>query len=411
MTDRRVVVTGLGAVCALGMEKDAIWQGMLDGRNGIVPIERFDASGHSTRIAGEVTCLDKDEHFPGNLQRKLDPFTMYGLIASDGAMEDSGLDLEAEDRDRFGCIMGSGIGGMVGLEDQHTVLLERGPRRVSPHFIPRIMSNAVSGQVAIRHGLRGTNFVTCSACAASGHAMGMALQAVRRGEVEVCLTGGAESTTTPLGLAGFCAAKALSTRNEEPERACRPFDADRDGFVMGEGAAVLVFEERERAMARGAVIYCEVKGFGSTDDAFHITAPEETGDGPTRAIEQALSDAGVATDDVDYVNAHGTSTLYNDRTESRALRRVFGDRCDALGVSSTKSLVGHLLGASAAIEAFAVALSVSQDVCHASRNYETPDPECPVDVIAGDPRELTVRNAISNSLGFGGHNVCLVFGK
>ena len=402
---RRVVITGLGTVNSLGLDVETSWGRMLEGENGVGPITRFDVSGHSTKIAACVDW-DPDEHFEKPMQRKLDPFTMWALMASGEALRDAGLEsvkeLPEETREAYGTIIGTGIGGITGIEEQHLIMGEKGPRRVSPHFIPRIMANAVSGQVAIEHGLLGTAFTTSSACASSGHAIGMAWQSVKSGECDLVLTGGAESATTPLGLAGFCSAKALSTRNDDPAAACRPFDKDRDGFVMGEGCGVLVFEELEHAKARGATIYAEVKGYGSTDDAYHITAPKEDGIGPARAMGLALKRAGVAAESVDYVNAHGTSTAYNDAIETRAIRRTFGAHADSLVVSSTKSMVGHLLGASSAVELVATALSVHHGVVHPTRN---------LDYVPGAAREKTVRNALSNSLGFGGHNVSICIGQ
>ena len=411
---RRVVITGLGTVNSLGLDVETSWARMLEGENGVGPISSFDTSGHSTKIAACVGW-DPDEHFEKPQQRKLDPFTMWALMASGEALRDAGLegvrDLPEPEREKFGTIIGTGIGGITGIEEQHLIMGEKGPRRVSPHFIPRIMANAVSGQVAIAHGLLGTAFTTSSACASSGHAIGMAWHSVRCGESDLVVTGGAESATTPLGLAGFCSAKALSTRNDDPGAACRPFDKERDGFVMGEGCGVLVFEELEHAKARGARIYAEVKGYGSTDDAFHITAPKEDGLGPARAMSLALERAGVAPEEVDYINAHGTSTAYNDAIESRAIRCAFGARADGLAVSSTKSMIGHLLGASSAVELVATALSVHHGVVHPTRNYTTPDPDCDLDYVPGSARELRVRNALSNSLGFGGHNVSICIGE
>ena len=289
--------------------------------------------------------------------------------------------------------------------------MERGPRRVTPHFIPKIMANAVSGQVAIRHGILGTTFTTSSACASSGHAIGMALLAIRSGEVDLVITGGSESATTPLSVAGFASAKALSKRNDDPGAASRPFDRDRDGFVIGEGAGILIFEELERARKRGARIYAEVKGYGSTDDAFHITAPKEDGSGPARAFQLALRQGGVDPETVDYVNAHGTSTEYNDAIETRAIKKCFGDHARKLAVSSTKSMIGHLLGGSSAVELVATALSVHHGVLHPTRNYTTPDPECDLDYVPREAREARIRNALSNSLGFGGHNVSICIGQ
>ena len=411
---RRVVITGLGTVNSLGLDVETTWRRLLAGVTGVGPITRFDVSGHSTKIAA---CVDWDplEHFDKPSLRKLDPFTMWALMSAREALRDAGLEGIAEDpeeqRERYASIIGTGIGGITGIEEQHLLAQEKGWRRVSPHFIPRIMANAVSGQVAIDQGLLGTAFTTSSACASSGHAIGMAYNSVLSGESDLVVTGGAESATTPLGLAGFCSAKALSTRNDDPGAACRPFDKDRDGFVMGEGCGILVFEELERAKQRGARIYAEVKGYGSTDDAFHITAPKEDGVGPSRAMKLALKRAGIAAEDVDYVNAHGTSTAYNDAIESRAIRLTFGDHADRLSVSSTKSMVGHLLGASSAVELVATALSIHHGAVHPTRNYTTPDPDCDLDYVPGSAREMTVRNALSNSLGFGGHNVSICIGQ
>jgi len=408
------LITGLGTINALGADAPTSFARMLKGENGIGPITHFDASGFAAQIAA-TAAWDPEDHFSGSDFKKLDPFTMLALVAAREAMADAGLEgmgeREESWRERVGTIIGTGIGGIPGIEAQYDVLKERGPRRVSPHFIPKIMANAVSGQVAIDQGALGTAFTTSSACASSGHAMGMALMAIRAGEVDLCITGGSESATTPLSLGGFSSAKALSTRNDEPEKACRPFDANRTGFVMGEGAGILVFEEYEHAMARGAKVYAEVKGYGSTDDAFHITAPKEDGRGPARAFEEALRHAGVATDDVQYINAHGTSTKYNDAIETQALKLVFGDHARELAISSTKSMVGHLLGAATGVELVVTALSVFHDKVHPTRNYTTPDPDCDLDYIPGSAREMEVRNALCNSLGFGGHNVSICIGK
>lgn len=411
---RRVVITGLGTVNALGVGVSEFWPKIIAGENGIGPINKFDASGHTARIEAAVSW-NVDDYFSGPDQRKLDPFTMFALVATKEALADAGYEdsssLPAEEREKFGVILGTGIGGITGILDQHLVYLDRGARRVSPHFVPRIMSNAVSGQVAIANGLLGSVFTTSSACASSGHAIGLAMQSIKSGESDLVITGGAESSTTPLALAGFCSAKAVSTRNDEPELASRPFDKDRDGFVMGEGCGVLVLEELERARARGATIYAEVKGYGSTDDAHHITAPKEDGDGPTRAMTIAMRQGGIEPEHVDYINAHGTSTKYNDEIETRAIRRTFGSHADKLMVSSTKSMIGHLLGASSAVELVATALSVKNELVHPTRNYTTPDPECDLDYVPGESRALKIRNALSNSLGFGGHNVSLLIGQ
>jgi 3-oxoacyl-[acyl-carrier-protein] synthase II len=410
---RRVVITGLGTVNALGPDVRSSWPRMLAGENGVRPIERFPVDDLSVRFAASVDW-NPEELFAGPEFRKLDPFTMFALKATEEALSDAGLkprEEPEEAREGYGAIVGTGIGGISGIVEQHTEMLERGPRRVSPHFIPKIMANAVSGQVAIRHGLLGTAFTTSSACASSGHAIAMAFQAIRCGEIDVAVTGGAESATTRLSVAGFANMKALSTRNDAPDQASRPFDKDRDGFVMGEGAGILVFEELERARRRGARIYAEVKGYGSTDDAYHITAPKEDGAGPARAFRLAVRMAGIAPETVDYVNAHGTSTPYNDAIETRALKSYFKEHARRLAISSTKSMIGHLLGASSAVELVVTALSVHQGRVHPTRNLTVPDPECDLDYVPGDSRELRIRNALSNSLGFGGHNISVCIGQ
>ncbi len=411
---RRVVITGLGTVNALGNDVETSFSRMLKGESGVATIKGFDSSKHQVHIAAEVKW-EPLEHFNAPDLRKLDPFTMWALMASGEALADAGLDKLPEEseeaRATYGCIIGTGIGGITGIEEQHNLLNERGPHRVSPHFIPRIMANAVSGQVAIRYGLMGTAFTTSSACASAGHAIGMAWRSIQWGESDIVVTGGSESATTPLSLAGFSSAKALSQRNDDPEAASRPFDKDRDGFVMGEGCGILIFEEYERAKKRGAKIYAEVKGYGSTDDAFHITAPREDGAGPCRAFNLAMKHAKISPDQVDYINAHGTSTAYNDRIETLALKKAFGDHAKKLAVSSTKSMIGHLLGASAAVELVATAMSVYHGHVHPTRNYTTPDPDCDLDYVPGSAREMVVRNALSNSLGFGGHNVSICIGQ
>lgn len=411
MSRRRVVVTGVGGLTSLGVGMEKTWDGLVHGRSGIGPIQRFDASDYPTRFAGECRDFNVDDHFPHVVSKKLDLFTQYSLVAADEALADSGIDLAACDLDRFGCIVGSGIGGINELEAMHTVLMERGPGRISPHFIPKLMVNAMSGHISIKHGLRGTNFVTGSACASAGHAIGMALRAIQYDEADLILTGGAETAITPLGLGGFCALKALSRRNDDPQAASRPFDRERDGFVMGDGAAIVQLEELEHARARGARIYAEVLGYGSTADAHHITAPKEDGAGPAKAMGLAIKTAGIQLEEIDYINAHGTSTPYNDATETTAIKKVFGHHASKLAVSSSKSMIGHLLGASAAVEFAVIAKSVFHDVVHPTLNLENADPACDLDYVPGAAREMDVRCAMSNSLGFGGHNVSLVVGK
>ncbi|MDG1050748.1 MAG: beta-ketoacyl-ACP synthase II [Planctomycetota bacterium] len=412
---RRVVITGLGTVNALGLDVATSYPRILAGENGVTTLDRFDTTGITATIAAQVDWSPDQCGFDVKDQRKLDPFTMWALMASDEALADAGFgdlrDVPETQRERFGSIVGTGIGGITGVLEQHDVMRDRGARRVTPHFIPRIMPNAVSGQVAIRHGLMGTAFTTSSACASAGHAIGMAWRAIQWDECDLVVTGGAESAITPLSMAGFASAKALSTRNDAPHEASRPFDLDRDGFVMGEGAGLLVLEEYEHAKKRGARIYAEVKGYGSTDDAFHITAPKEDGHGPARAMSDALRHGGVDPTDVQYINAHGTSTAYNDSIETTAIKRLFGDHASALAVNSTKSMIGHLLGAATAVELVVTAKAIANGEVHPTRNYTTPDPACDLDYVPGEARQLSIQNALCNSLGFGGHNVSILIGK
>ena len=407
MSRRRVVITGIGMVSPLGLDRESTWDGLVSGRSGAAPITRFDVSQHTTKFACDIKGFDPLDYFSKPEARRCDPFAQYLLVAADEAMKHSGLDMSKMDPTRAGCILGTGIGGINEIEDQKLTLRQRGPGRVSPFFIPKLMSNAIAGQAAIRFGLQGTSFVTCSACASSGHALGMALRSIQTGESDMVLSGGSEAATTELSLAGFCSLRALSRRNDDPQRGSRPFDRDRDGFVMGEGAAVLILEELEQARARGADILAEFCGYGSSDDAFHITAPAEDAMGPIRAIQMALRDSGLRPEDIDYVNAHGTSTELNDKVETKAIRAVFGDQADRLQVSSTKSMLGHALGASGAFEAAICALAIQRGVLPPTINYETPDPECDLDYVPNEAREVQVSAAISNSLGFGGHNTCL----
>jgi 3-oxoacyl-[acyl-carrier-protein] synthase II len=412
---RRVVITGLGTINPLGHNVECSYPRMIAGENGVRALTRYDVPGLSAQIAATLDW-DLTEHgFRPPDARKMDPFTLWAMVAADEALRDAGLedisDEDEEKRERYGSIIGTGIGGITGVLEQQAVLLERGARRVSPHFIPRIMSNAVSGQVAIRHGLMGTAFTTISACASAGHAIGMAWRAIQWDDCDLVVTGGSESAITPLSMAGFASAKALSTRNDSPETASRPFDADRDGFVMGEGCGILILEEYERAKARGARIYAELKGYGSTDDAHHITAPKLDGTGPARAFKMAMKHGGLNPEDVQYINAHGTSTAYNDSIETRAIKLAFGDHARKLAVNSTKSMVGHLLGAATGLELLVTVLAVHTGQIHPTRNYTTPDPECDLDYVPGDAREIPIRNALCNSLGFGGHNVSIAVGQ
>lgn len=407
MRGRRVVVTGLGVVTSLGSELEGLWEGLLAGRSGIGRIALFEDEGLTCQIAGEVWGWDPLVHFDKRQARRLDRFCQFGLVATRAALADSGLDISAVAPPRVGCIVGSGVGGLAEIQDQAILMVNRGSRRVSPLLVPKMMANAISGEISIEHGFQGPNYTPVSACASGAHAIALAAQAIADGLCDVAVTGGAEAALTRLGMAGFCSAKAMSTRNDEPQRASRPFDVDRDGFVMGEGAGVLILEAEEHARARGARVYAEVRGAAYNADASHITAPAEDGEGASRAMSGALADAGLAPEDVDYVNAHGTSTPINDPTETRAIRTTFGAHADRLVVTSTKSMIGHLLGASGGVEAVVVALSIARGAVHPTLNHETPDPGCDLDYVPGAAREMTVRAALSNSFGFGGHNVSL----
>lgn len=411
MQRRRVVITGLGVLSPIGNDVPTFWDAALRGANGIETQQEYVEAGLTTTIAGRLKNFDA-EALIGDRKyvRQTDPFVHFAVIASQQALEDSKLDREKTDMTRVGAIIGSGIGGLEEIMDGNRTLIERGPRRINPFFIPKLMLNAASGNVAIRFGLRGPNFATASACASANHALGMALRTIQYGDADVILAGGAEAACTVLGLAGFCAARAMSTRNDDPEHASRPFDKERDGFVMGEGAGVLVFEELEHAKARGAQIYCEVAGFGQTDDAFHMTSPSEDGEGAMRSMLLAVKDTGSKLEDVTYINAHGTSTEYNDRTETLAVKKAFGDHAKKLMISSTKSMVGHLLGASGAVELVATALAIKHGMVPPTRNLTVPDPDCDLDYVPHEGRSADINVALSNSFGFGGHNGTLVLG-
>ena len=409
MTQRRVVITGVGAVSPLGTDAPTTLAAAKAGKSGARIVTKFDVSPLACKIACEVDW-DAAARF-GREAKKLDLFCQYGITAADEAMADAGIDMSAEDGDRCGVITGSGIGGLHGIENQYQQMLDRGPHRISPHFVPMMMINALSGQISIRHGMRGQNYTTASACASSSHALGLAFRAIRGGECDVMVAGGSEATITMLAMGGFSNMKAMSTRNDDPERACRPFDQDRDGFVMGEGAGMLIFEELEHARARGAKIYAEMKGFGMTADAHHITAPTPDGSGPANAMIGALRDGGIDPERVNYINAHGTSTPLNDAAESRAIRSVLGEQADKLCVSSSKSMIGHLLGGSGGLELVLSAQMVAEGVVHPTINYETPDPECDLDYVPNEAREYQIDHMLSNSLGFGGHNVSLLLAR
>jgi 3-oxoacyl-[acyl-carrier-protein] synthase II len=416
MGNRRVVVTGLGTLNPCGNDAQASWESVLEGRSGVTEITRFDSRAFEMpcRVAAEVKDFDVTKWVKPKDIKKYDLMCQYGLGAADMAWEDAGLPRDGAglDLEMAGTIIGTGIGGLDTIENTHTTIMEKGLARVSPFFVPKMMPNAVAGNVSIRFGLQGPSFITSSACASSNHAMAMAHRSIRDGEQDLCLTGGAEATITTMGMAGFNSMRAMARKyNDDPARASRPFDKDRDGFVMGEGAGILVFEELEHARARGARIYCEVLGSGMTADAFHITAPAAGGVGPRRAMALALADAKLAPDQIDYINAHGTSTALNDVAETQAIKSEFGEHARKIAISSSKSMVGHLLGGSGGVEAIFTALSIHEDRVHPTINQEEPDPECDLDYVPNVAREMTVNYALSNSLGFGGHNVTLVFGK
>ncbi|MCC6572959.1 MAG: beta-ketoacyl-ACP synthase II [Planctomycetes bacterium] len=409
---RRVVITGIGAITPLGNSVPEFWNGLLSAQNGIRSLPWAIEKKLTTTIAGTVQNFDAATVLGDRkYARQTDPFVHFAVASGAEAIKDSGLDLAKENLERFGCILGSGIGGLAEIEDGTLTLHTRGPSRINPFFIPKLMLNAAAGNVAIRFGLRGPNFATSSACAAANHALGAAFRTIQYGDADVMFAGGSEAAATEIGMAGFCAARAMSQRNTDPEHASRPFDKERDGFVMGEGAAVVIFEELGRAKARGAKIYAEVLGYGATDDAYHMTSPSEDGTGAMKSMENALKDAGVNPKDVSYINAHGTSTEYNDKTETLAIKRLFGDHAKKLMISSTKSMTGHLLGASGAVEIVATALAVKHDRVPPTRNLTVPDPECDLDYVPNVAREARVTCAISNSFGFGGHNATIALGK
>ncbi len=410
MERRRVAVTGLGVVTPLGVELDAFWKRMVEGYSGAGIIQQFDATDYSCRIAAEVIEFDINAFIPVKEQKRMDRYSHFALAAAKKAVLDSALDPASGNTDRMGVYVGSGIGGLQTLEAQHTVLLNKGPKRCSPFMIPEMISNMAAGLIAIEHNLRGPNMAVVTACATAAHSIGMGLRSIQCGDADVMLAGGSEATVSPLGIAGFSSMRALSTRNDDPQKASRPFDRERDGFVMGEGAAVLVLEEWEYARRRGAQIYAELTGFGMSCDANHMTAPCEDGEGAARAMTLALRDAGKNVDEIDYINAHGTSTPLNDKAETLAIKRTFGaDQARNVMVSSTKSMTGHLLGAAGAVESAACVLALRHGIVPPTINYENPDPECDLDYVPNTARQQPIRNCLNNSLGFGGHNASLLF--
>jgi 3-oxoacyl-[acyl-carrier-protein] synthase II len=415
MSHRRVVITGMGVVCSLGETVDDFWDALVSSRSGIAPISRFDASQYTVHFGGECSRFEPERYFPDKTEiKRLDRFAQFGLVAGNAAVADSGLDFsrftEAQ-RERCGVMIGSGIGGIYEIEEQHKILLERGPRRVSPYLVPKLMVNAASGQLSIRYGLQGPCSAVATACASAANAIGDAFKTIRYGEADVMLTGGAEAALTSIGLAAFCALRALSTRNDAPAKASRPFDKDRDGFVLSEGAGIVVLEEYEHARRRGARIYAELLGYGTTGDGCHITQPDPEGRGAARAMVKALGDAGVSPDRVGYINAHGTSTPLGDKAETMAVKSVFGDHARKVPVSSTKSAHGHLLGASGGVELVATVLALTRNCLPPTLNLDNPDEGCDLDYVPHTAREARADVAMSNSFGFGGHNATLVVGR
>ncbi|UCE05004.1 MAG: beta-ketoacyl-ACP synthase II [bacterium] len=408
---RRVVVTGIGLISPIGVTIEEYWQALINGKSGIDYIKSFDASNFETKFAAEVKNLDVNDYLDRKEARRMDTFTQYAVIASQFALDDSGLKLENEDLERIGVIVGSGIGGMDTFEREYRNYFDKGPRKISPFFIPMMIPDIAPGYISIRFGFKGPNYSTISACASSSHAIGNAFRSIQYGEADVMLTGGSEATVTPMGVGGFNAMKALSTRNNDPQKASRPFDAKRDGFVVGEGAGILILESEDHAIKRNAKIYGEIIGVGYTADAYHITAPTPDGNGATQVMKIALEDAHVSIDEVDYINAHGTSTPYNDKVESLAIKKLFGERAYQIPISSTKSMIGHLLGASGSLELIATLLTVINSKIHPTINYEIPDPDCDLNYTPNKAIDKTVDIAISNSFGFGGHNVCLIAKK
>lgn len=411
MNERRVVITGMGVVAPNGIGLDNFWKALLAGKSGVRLIEKFDVSDYPVKIAGEIQDLVLEDYMDPKEVRRTDRFVCLAVIASEMAVKDAGIDLSKEDAYRLGVMIGAGVGGLDTIEKQVAVLLERGPRRISPFLIPQLIVNMASGMVSIRFGLKGPNSAVVTACATGTNNIGDAVRIIQRGDANVMLAGGTEAAVTRTGIAGFTNMRALSTRNDDPAGASRPFDADRDGFVMGEGSGVVVLESLEHAQKRGARIYAEVAGYAMTSDAFHITHPDENAMGMTRVMELVVKDAGLKPSDVDYINAHGTSTELNDKYETTAIKNVFGEHAKKLAISSTKSMTGHLLGAGGGVEAIATTMSIYTGMVHPTINYTTPDPNCDLDYVPNVARKMPVNVAISNSFGFGGHNAALLIKK
>src|SRR4051794_31048929 len=411
-TERRVVITGLGVVSPLGNNVDVFWENLIAGKCGVEKITSFDATPFDTQIAAQVKDFDPTPAFPSPKEiRRTDRYSQFGIHAAWQALKDSGIDLTKTDPDHVGAFIGSGIGGLQTTSEQLKVLFDRGPGRLSPFMIPMLISNMASGLVSMYLNLRGPNFATCSACATANHAIGEAWRTIKMGDAKVMLAGGAEATIVPIGIGGFCAMRAMSTRNDDPKRSSRPFDKERDGFVMGEGAGVVVLEDFEHAKARGARIYAEMAGYGNTADAHHLTAPSPGGEGAVRCMRAALRNAGLNPEDISYINAHGTSTPQGDIAETEAIKVVFGEHARKLAVSSTKGATGHMLGAAGAVEMVACAKAIQNDIVPPTINYQVPDPECDLDYVPNTARHIKVNAIVNNSFGFGGHNASLVAKK
>jgi 3-oxoacyl-[acyl-carrier-protein] synthase II len=408
---RRVVITGIGLVSSLGIGTAANWTALMAGTSGVRRITKFDTTGFAAQIAAEVDAFDPLQFVEKKDVKKMDLFIQYAIAASQFAMDDSRLQITADNAYNIGAFIGSGIGGFITIEREHSELLSGGPRRISPFFIPSAIINLAAGQVSIRFGAKGPNLATCTACSASAHAVGESFEIIKRGDADAMIAGGSEAAITPMSLGGFGSMRALSTRNDDPQRASRPFDKDRDGFIIGEGAGVVILEELEHAKRRGATIYAEVVGYGSTADAYHMTAPSEDGDGARRAMAMAIRKAGITPDQVDYINAHGTSTPFNDKLETMAIKGALGDHAYKVAISSTKSMTGHLLGGAGGLEAGISALAVSHQEVPPTINLDNPDPECDLDYVPHKGRKLAIRYALSNSFGFGGTNAALLFKK
>lgn len=408
---RRVVITGLGIISPLGIGVEENWRNLVEGKSGIGPITKFDASQFASRIAGEVKSFNAEDYIDKKDIKRMDIFIHYAVAASDLALKDSEFKIDSSNSERIGVIIGSGIGGLPLLENQYQIYLQNGPRRISPFFIPGMIVNLASGQVSIKYGAKGPNSAVCTACATGAHAIGDAFKLISSNYADAMIAGGTESVITPLAVGGFASMKALSTRNDEPEKASRPFDAERDGFVIGEGAGIVILEEMKAALARKARIYAEVIGYGMSGDAYHISAPSADGDGPIRVMQIAIKEAGIQSSDIDYINAHGTATPAGDRIETVAIKKVFGEKAKSIVVTSSKSMIGHLLGAAGGVETVITALSVKHDIATPTINLTHPDPECDLDYVPNQSRELSINYALNNSFGFGGTNASLILKK